>query len=112
MRRCYHCKGTGLQDPPLPSAAINRPAVNPFRFAKEDGSPGTIWHWFWIAVVGTCLWPIIASGHGQTRLAMWGAIAVGSVMFCLVTCVKLSQAHQIALLKREQDHELVMKDTP
>ena len=83
-------------------------ALDPFRFTpNEDYNVTTMWHWFWLFVVAmTVAWPVWDSTTGETESAMWGAIAVGSVMFCLVTCVKLSQTHELALLKRQQDHEI------
>jgi len=81
-------------------------AIQPF--ILWSNSDPTRWLLIWLIMVSLTLVSLYEQAAGSVDIAMWAAIAVGSMAFTVVTCMKMSQSHEMNLLTRRQDHELAI----
>lgn len=83
-----------------------KPSIDPFQFKPVEGAICTRWGLLWFVLACWTFATVVYQVQGEEVAAMWAALAIAAFTGSIVVCVKLSQAHEMALLKAKYDHEI------
>lgn len=81
-------------------------SIDPFQFEPDPGDLCTRWHLMWLGFGVWTVTAVVYQVKGMEVAAMWAALALAAFTGSIVVCVKLSQVHEMALLKAKYDHEI------